>query len=518
VTRPMKEGISRQELLKKGAIAFTVLVAGGILPINALGKKEKKLTKGTSSNIHYDEIFDVIVVGSGLAGSVAAMTAIEKGNKVLLVEKMDYIGGSSIKQPFYLSCPGSKEQKQKGIKDSPENMINDLQKVAENYGAPELVKNMVENSTRFYELIGKLGIKFEQLTELRGHSVARTLWLAEGGKRIIEKMHAYLNGKCEIRTRVKVDEVLMDESGRAVGVKVREQYVSTNQHDDDLINQSGIAKVYGAQKGVILANGGFAYDKAFIAGEATYFGGLSAISGSAHPGSTAGVLKSMILKGAHPVNTALYHLSYPLYERDFFYGLMVDAAGARLADEGSPNKFGRIAFKSKNKNGGKSPICIFDQTGFELISDKQRRDDALKSGILQKFDSIEQISHAYSIPMAILTETIAAYHKTIDAKKDEVTMKLVGELNGAAVKKAPFYVVKVDPELHYTTGGLRIDKQARVLKMADAKPFNGLFAAGEATGGILGAQLLEGVCALDCGTFGMIAGEQAAAMDVLKLN
>lgn len=517
MTRPMKEGISRQELLKKGAIAFTVLVAGGILPINVLGKKEKSLAKASSSNIHYDEIFDVIVVGSGLAGSVAAMTAIEKGNKVLLVEKMDYIGGSSIKQPFYLSCPGSKEQKQKGIKDSPENMINDLQKVAENYGAPELVKEMMGNSTRFYELLGKLGIKFE-LSELRGHSVARTLWLAEGGKRIVEKMHAYLNGKCEIRTRVKVDEVLMDESDRVVGVKVREQYVSTKQHDDDLINQSGLAKVYGAQKGVILANGGFAYDKAFIAGEANYFGGLSVTSDSAHPGSTAGVLRSMILKGAHPVNTSLYHLSYPLYERDFFYGLMIDAAGVRLADEGSPNKFGRLAFKSKNKNGGKPPICLFDQTGFELISDKQRRDDALQSGILQKFDSIEQISQAYSITMAALTETIVAYHKSIDAKKDEMTMKMVGELKGAAVKKAPFYVVKVDPELNYTTGGLRIDKKARVLKMADAKPFKGLFAAGEATGGILGAQLLEGVCALDCGTFGMIAGEQAAAMDVLKLN
>ncbi|CAH2714050.1 Fumarate reductase flavoprotein subunit [Neobacillus rhizosphaerae] len=514
----MKEKTTRLELLKQGAMAFAVLAVGGLLPISVLGKTAKKTVKGSSSKIKFDEVFDVIVVGSGLAGSVAAMTAVEKGNKVLIAEKMEYLGGSSINQEFHFSCPGSAEQKQKGIKDSPEILIKDLQKVGENYGAPELIKEMAKNSPRFYQLLSKLGITFEQLKPLRGHSVPRTLWLADGGKKVLEKMHTYLNGKCEIRKQVKVDEVLTDANGRVIGVKVREQYVSSKTHDDDLINRSGVFKVYGATKGIILANGGFAHDKAFISGEANYFGKLSELSGSAHPGSTAGLLKAMIVKGAHPVNTSLYHFAYPLYERDFYYGLMVDAAGSRIADEGNPNKFGRIAFKSKNKLGGKSPICVFDKTGFELISDKQRRDAAVQAGSLQQFASIEELSSAYSIPVVALAKTIADYHQTIDSKKDEVFMKMVGELNGAAVKNAPFYVIKVEPELNYTTGGLRIDPKARVLKMATGKPFKGLFAAGEAVGGVHGAQIIEGMCTLDCGTFGMIAGEQAAAMEAVKLN
>lgn len=513
----MKEKTTRLEILKQGAVAFVALAAGGLIPVNVLGKETKKSDKNTASNITYDELFDVIVVGSGLSGTVAAITAAEKGNKVLMVEKMDYLGGSSIKQQFHLSCPESSEQKQKGIKDSREIMIRDMQKIAENYGNPKLVNVMAKNSNRFYDLLGKVGITFDLLKEQRGHSVPRTLWVKDGGKKVLEVMYSYLNGKCSIRKQVKVDEILIDDNGRAVGVKVREQYVCTNKHDDDLINKTGVTKVYGAKKGVILANGGFAFDKAFISGEAQYFGGLSEMSSTAHTGSTAGLFKSMILKGGHPVNTSLYHFSYPLYERDYYYGLMVDAIGERLADEGNPNKFGRITYKSKNKNGGKPPICIFDQTGFELISDKQRRDAAVLAGDLQKFDSIEQISSAFDIPLATLTKTISDYHKAIDDKKDEQFMKMIDQLNGAAVKKAPFYVTKIVPELNCTTGGLRIDKKARVLRIADETPFKGLFAVGEVTGGIHGAQLLDGMTTLDCGVFGIIAGEQASAMEAVNL-
>ncbi|MFO1446367.1 flavocytochrome c [Bacillus sp. Bva_UNVM-123] len=512
----MEEKTTRLELLKKGAAVCVALAAGGLIPVKVFGKVKNKSVQ-SSSRFQYDEIFDVIVVGSGLSGTVAAITAAEKGNKVVMVEKMDFLGGSTMLQEFHFACPESKEQKQKGIKDSHEILVKDVQKVGENYGNPVLVTEMAKNSIQFYHLLEKLGLKFDLLKELRGHSVSRTLWVSGGGKKVIEKMHAYLNGKCSIRKQVKVDEVLLDSNGRAVGVKVREQYVCSNEQNDDFVNKTGIEKVYGAKKGVILANGGFAFDKEFISGEAKYFGGLSEMSTSAHPGSTAGLLKSMILKGAHPVNTSLYHFAYPLYERDFYFSLMVDADGERLADEGNPNKFGRIAYKSKNKNGGKQPICIFDQIGFEQVSDKQRRDAALQAGILMKFDSLEQLSNEYGIPFAALTKTITDYHQAIEAKKDEQFMKMLDQLNGAAIKKAPFYAIKVDPELNYTTGGLRIDKKARVLRMADETPFSGLFAAGEVTGGIHGAQILEGASTLDCGVFGIIAGEGASAMEAANL-
>ncbi|CEG26504.1 FAD-dependent oxidoreductase [Bacillus sp. B-jedd] len=508
----MKGKTTRLELLKVGAVAMGVLATGGLIPVSVLGKGSKKKENSTH-DYAFDEMFDVIVIGSGLAGTIAALTAAEKGAKVALLEKMDYLGGSSLKQEFHFSLAGSAEQKKKGIEDSIELLVGDMQKIGENYGQPGLATEMAKRSGELYKLLTGLGVSFGELKQLRGHSVARTLWLEDGGKKVMAKLHAKLNGKCEIRKKCKAEEVLFDNAGRAVGVRVREQYTVTGKHDDDFINVSGTAKVYGVKKAIILANGGYAFDKQFIEGEAKYFGKMSETSPGLHPGATAGLLKSLIKKGVHPVNTALYHFSYPLYERDYYYGMMTDAAGIRLTDEGNPNKFGRISFKSKNKNSGKPPVCIFDQTGFENMSDKKRRDRALTEGKLKKFETIPELASHFGLPEAALAQTIADYHKTIEAGKDEITMKMLDGLKGAAVKKAPFYAIEIVPEMNSTTGGVKVDKKAMVIRMADGKPIKGLFAAGEVAGGIHGGQILEGTCVASCGTYGIIAGEQAVKME-----
>ena len=43
----------------------------------------------------FDESFDVIVVGSGIAGTMAALSAADKGANVLMIEKMSRLGGTS---------------------------------------------------------------------------------------------------------------------------------------------------------------------------------------------------------------------------------------------------------------------------------------------------------------------------------------------------------------------------------------------------------------------------------------
>ena len=46
--------------------------------------------------MQFDETYDVIVVGSGLAGGIAAITAADAGASVLLIEKSEVPGGLSI--------------------------------------------------------------------------------------------------------------------------------------------------------------------------------------------------------------------------------------------------------------------------------------------------------------------------------------------------------------------------------------------------------------------------------------
>jgi fumarate reductase flavoprotein subunit len=75
--------------------------------------------------------------------------------------------------------------------------------------------------------------------------------------------------------------------------------------------------------------------------------------------------------------------------------------------------------------------------------------------------------------------------------------------------QAPYYAIKVQPGVHHTMGGIRIDDQAQVLK-ADGSVIPGLYAAGEVTGGVHGNNRLGGNAVADFVIFGRIAGASAA--------
>ena len=75
---------------------------------------------------------------------------------------------------------------------------------------------------------------------------------------------------------------------------------------------------------------------------------------------------------------------------------------------------------------------------------------------------------------------------------------------------APYYAIKVTAGIHHTMGGLKIDTAAEVLD-TEGNVIPGLFAAGEVTGGVHGANRLGGNAVADFTVFGRIAGQNAAA-------
>ena len=81
-----------------------------------------------SASVDFAEDFDVIVVGSGIAGTMAAIAAAENGSRVLMIEKMNRLGGSSRFSGLNFACVGSPAQKAKGIKDTPESLARDIGK------------------------------------------------------------------------------------------------------------------------------------------------------------------------------------------------------------------------------------------------------------------------------------------------------------------------------------------------------------------------------------------------------
>ena len=83
--------------------------------------------------------------------------------------------------------------------------------------------------------------------------------------------------------------------------------------------------------------------------------------------------------------------------------------------------------------------------------------------------------------------------------------------NEHPLNKAPFYAIRLWPKIHYTSGGTQIDGKTRVFNLGQ-QPIEGLFAAGEITGGVHGACRLGSCAITDCLVFGRIAGQQVAAV------
>jgi len=105
-----------------------------------------------------------------------------------------------------------------------------------------------------------------------------------------------------------------------------------------------------------------------------------------------------------------------------------------------------------------------------------------------------------------LTATMEAWNACVEAKED-------AEFGRTSFAKpldvAPFYAIKVTAGIHHTMGGLKINSNTEVLT-EEGTAIPGLFAAGEVTGGVHGANRLGGNAVSDIVVFGRIAGTNAS--------
>jgi 3-oxosteroid 1-dehydrogenase len=80
---------------------------------------------GDTMNPTYREV-DVLVIGSGAAGMTAALTAAAQGLKVLVIEKGQYVGGTSAMSGAGTWVPANHHARAAGIQDSPEEALEYL--------------------------------------------------------------------------------------------------------------------------------------------------------------------------------------------------------------------------------------------------------------------------------------------------------------------------------------------------------------------------------------------------------
>ena len=509
--------VSRRNLLKAGL----AMSAAATLPVmTAPGASEAR----SSKDFEWSEEFDVIVVGTGLAGAAAGIVAAEKGNKTVLLDKMSQLGGTSMISGLNFACVGSELQRKEGIEDKPEWLANDMAKVAQGLGDYDLALAMARKTSDLYSFLSKRGVTFDgRLKKLGGHSVKRVVWPEGGGRNVMNALFAHIEKlpKAEIRNRTKVDELIMDNSGRVVGLKVREKYrFDTQLANDDNENTGGISRYYKASKGVVFATGGYSRDTDFRAAEAPY---LRHVISTTALGSTAGALKSMIHAGAHPVHMTLMRFAFPVPTEDLRWGMMINPVTCkRFINEWQDRQtVANAILQEKLKVDGKNPVLIYDATGIENYHDKQRLELSLHGkngldGTMYKFDSLSELAQHFEIDSEKLEAAAKAYNTLVDRQEDPDFGKDMGKVNGSAIRKAPFYAMVANPRYNYTQGGVLINDKAEVLNIENGQPIEGFFAAGEAAGGMHGRIRLTACSMPECGVFGMIAGKSVALRSPVK--
>lgn len=280
--------LSRRNWLK--AAAGTTMLAGASLA------SAKALDPMPT---HWDETFDVVVIGSGFAGLAAAIEARQAGASVCVFEKMRTIGGNSIVNGGIMGVPGSPMQKREGLEDSPELMARDMLQEGAGLNHPEKVLHLCQQALPTWEwTIKELGVEWveERVAQEGGHSVPRCAILKNGsGSGIVLKEQAKLKSMgVTPRTGVLMEHIIRDSDGRVKGVQVREGYRFPKK-------DSGKVKFIAAKKAVILAHGGFGADVKFRSIQDPKL--TEKLGTTCQPGATSEAWREASRIGCHMIQT-----------------------------------------------------------------------------------------------------------------------------------------------------------------------------------------------------------------------
>ena len=155
-------------------------------------------------------------------------------------------------------------------------------------------------------------------------------------------------------------------------------------------------------------------------------------------------------------------------------------------------------------------MLIADSQFVPKVSIDRYLSKSLKSGTTKKFETLEELAKFYGLPLKELKDEMAKYNGWIKEGRefDPDFNRPLTPNEGVLMGKGPWYGHRLTSKLHYTMGGARINEKAEVIGQ-DFKPIPGLYAAGEITGGVHGANYMGGNALSDVFTFGRIAGENA---------
>lgn len=442
---------------------------------------------------------DIVVIGAGGAGLSSAIQASQKGADVIVLEKMGIAGGNSNYATAGLNASETGVQRKLGIQDSNEQYFEDTMKGGHYINDPELVQTLVKNSADAVDWLASLGADLSDVGKMAGSTNPRTHRPQGGapiGAHLIsvlkkQSLNSENSGVIEIRTRNKVLDILTDENGAVSGVLVE--------------SQSGTYEI--KAKAVIVASGGFGANKKMVSEYRPEYADFNTTNHSGATGDAVEFLKNLDVQfiqmeqiQTHP--TVVVGSGIMITEAVRGNGaIMVNREGKRFASEMLPRDAMSEAVLAQT---GKSAFLIFDQGIRDSLKAIESYD---AQGLLTSGNTSEELAEKLGIPPQTFAQTIKTYNQ-YQKNGNDLDFGRKGNEMPRALEKSPFYAVEVAPAIHHTMGGVKINSNAEVLNNS-GNVIPGLFAAGEVTGGVHGANRLGGTAVADIVIYGRIAANSA---------
>ena len=455
--------IDRRTLLKTAVSAGAAAAAPAVLAADA-------------NAVRWSEVHDVVIAGAGGAGLAAAVMAGGISKDVVVLEKTQDVGGNTrLADAFNAVDPAV--QKPLGIEDSPELHARQMLETGRWCADPKLVETVATGAPRALAWLKELGVRFEpDVYQVYGSLWPRTHSPSEpeGSGYIHPLLFKCRELGVSIRTGTKVLRVIRNGlEGPVLGVEAE--------------RRNGRRLVIRARRGVVVATGGFGANAELVGRFAPRLGHLRSTN---LPGTTGDLIAPLEDIGAAST-----------VERMIF----VNRAGERFIAEDRPSS--KLSAAVLAQPGGIA-FPILDVNGYSAMRTLSRAmfDRALMRGDAFEANSIPELASLLQIPAEALVATVEAYNEAVETGHDPVGRRAVVLMHRIA--RRPFYGAKVTMCVNCTLGGIAITPRAEVLDR-HGRVIPRLYAAGEVTGGVHGANYMGGNALSDVFTFGRIAGENA---------
>ncbi|HIZ57961.1 MAG TPA: flavocytochrome c [Candidatus Faecalibacterium gallistercoris] len=487
---------------------------------------------------------DIVIVGAGGAGMTAAIAAANEGKNVVIVESQAMVGGNSVRSTGGMNAAKTPAQDENefaesagvektletaasewadneaitaladtvagqwaeyqanpvGYFDSVELMELDTLIGGHGTNDPALVEALCSNSADAIAWLSEQGIELTSVSSFGGASVKRIHRPVDSEGKTISVgsyMIPLLQAKCEelgveFIMNTTANEILTDANGAAVGIAATDK--------------NGAAVTVNA-KAVILATGGFGANLDMVV---EYKPDLAGFMTTNAPGAQGQGIDMAVAIGAGTVDMDQIQI-HPTVEANTAAliteglrgdgAILVNAEGNRFTDEVGTRD---VVSAAEIAQTGSYSWLVIDQAMADASSVIQ---GYINNGYTVTGETYEELAEAMGVDAAAFAATMDKWNAAVAAGVDEE----FGRTSFAnPLDTAPYYAIKVTAGIHHTMGGLTINPQTQVLA-GDGTVIDGLYAAGEVTGGVHGGNRLGGNAVADFVVFGRIAGEQAAA-------